>query len=66
MKDRDDPDRFKFFATMRRAERERLSRFVGEERKRFILRCASGGGMQNADRRKQKISLPTFSWDQSK
>lgn len=61
---RDDPDRFRFFATMKRAERERLARFVGEERIRFMLRCASGGGMQHAGRRSKKISLPSFSWSQ--
>ena len=66
MRERDDPDRFKFFATMKRAERERLARFVGEERVRFMLRCASGGGMQHASRKKREITLPRFSWDREK
>lgn len=51
-----------FNAIMRRQERERLARFEGEERKRFMLRCASGGGMQHHSRRKKKITLPTLSF----
>lgn len=51
-----------FNAIMRRQERERLERFDGEERKRFMLRCASGGGMQHHSRRKQKVTLPTLSF----
>ena len=52
-----------FNVIMRRQERERLARFDGEERKRFMLRCASGGGMQHHSRRKIKVSLPKMSWD---
>lgn len=64
--DQDDPSRFKFFANMKRAERERLERYHGdvEERKRWILRCASGGGMQNVKRRNamKKITVAPLSW----
>lgn len=51
-----------FHAIMRRQERERLERFDGEERKRFMLRCASGGGMQHHSRRKRKVTLPTLAF----
>ncbi len=60
--DRDDPDRFRFFATMKRAERERLERFCGEERKRFILRCGSTG-MRHHSKLKPKVTLTKFSWE---
>jgi hypothetical protein len=54
-----DPEIFRII--MKRQERERLERFNGEERKRFILRCASNGGMQHHSRRKRKVTLPTLS-----
>lgn len=47
-----------FFARLNRAQRERLERFHGEERKRFMLRCASNGGMRHHSTRKIKITLP--------
>lgn len=64
--DKDDPSRFEFFARLKRAQKERLERFGNdaEERKRFILRCASGGGMQSKMRRERiKVNLPKMSWD---
>lgn len=65
--DRDDPSRFRFFETMKRAERERLERFYGdvEEKKRWMLRCASGGGMRHHTTRKKAkaVTLPVMSWD---
>lgn len=51
-----------FYVIMRRKEKERLDRFHGEERKRFMLRCASSGGMRHHSKRKQKITLPTLSF----
>jgi hypothetical protein len=53
-----------FNVIMRRQERERLERFHGEERKRFILRCASGGGMRHVKSRakRKKITLPSLSF----
>ena len=50
-----------FFGRMKRAQRERLERFKGEERKRFMLRCASGGGMRHASKRKVAVTLPKMS-----
>lgn len=55
-----------FYAIMRRQERKRMDRFTGEERKRFMLRCASNGGMQHHSRRKKKITLPKLSFMEDK
>lgn len=67
MKDWDDPDRFRFFNEMKRKQQERLDRWKddAEERKKFILRCASGGGMRHVKSRAKRadISLPKMSWD---
>ena len=62
-KDPDDPTRFEFFNMMKRRQAERLERMKSvEEQKRFILRCASNGGMQHQSRRKNmKVSLPKLS-----
>lgn len=55
-----------FFGRLKRAQRERLERFKGEERKRFMLRCASGGGMRHASKRKVVVTLPKMSWEMEK
>ena len=62
----DDPSRFAFFERIKRAERERLERMGDdvEERKRWMLKCASGGGMQHHSRKKNvKVSLAKMSWE---
>lgn len=63
--DRDDPSRFRFFETMKRAQAERMERIYGdvEEKKRWMLRCATGGGMRHHSKRRPKITLPTLSWE---
>ena len=63
MTDRDDPTRFKFFNEMKRRESERLKRFHGdtEERKRWMLKVASGGGMNGKGRRRVPVTLPKLS-----
>jgi hypothetical protein len=66
MKDWDDPDRFRFFHEMKRREAERMERWNDvEERKKFILRCASGGGMRHVKSRAKRanVSLVKMSWD---
>ena len=67
MADRDDPDRFRFFNEMKRREAERLERFYNnsEERKRWMLKVATGGGMNGNGRRKKPVTLPKMSWEKS-
>lgn len=52
-----------FIAIMSQQEKKRMDRFHGEERKRFILRCASNGGMRHHTTRKVKVTLPKMSWE---
>lgn len=63
-KDPDDPSRFEFFRRMKQSEAERLERLETiEEKKRFVLRCASGGGMRHKSTKNPKVSLPKMSWE---
>ena len=57
------PEEYRFFSTMKRAERERLDRYYSdpEFRKRFMLRCASGGAMRGHTK-PPKVSLPKLSF----
>lgn len=58
-KDPDDPTRFEFFNRMKKAQAERLKRMEDvEHRKRWVLACASGGGMRHHSVKKAKITLP--------
>lgn len=60
-KERD--ERIGFFTNVKRMEAERLERWHNdvEERKRFILRCASNGGMRHVSTKKVKVTLPKLS-----
>lgn len=57
----EDHKRLAFFRRLKRAERERLERFQDEEtRKRWLLRCGSGG-FGRAKGKQPKITLPKLS-----